>query len=76
MTLAIEALSLGVSFKNSCFSFSKSSPAKGDPLRRIRGELLWFPKPSNALHFGFSKRFRVAFQTETKYIYSCDPTLR
>src|SRR5438132_10184368 len=28
MTLAIEALSLGVSFKNSCFSFSKSSPAK------------------------------------------------
>src|SRR5229473_7537340 len=76
MTLAIEALSLGVSFKNSCFSLSKSSPAKGDPLRRIRGELLWFPKPSNALHFGFSKRFRVAFQTETKYIYSCDPTLR
>jgi hypothetical protein len=53
MTLAIEALSLGVSFKNSCFSFSKSSPAKDDPLRWIRGELLWFPKPSNALHFGF-----------------------
>ncbi len=55
MTLAIEALSLGVSFKNSCFSFSKSSPAKDDPLRRIPGELLWFPKPSNALHFGFSR---------------------
>lgn len=55
MTLAIEALSLGVSFKNSCFSFSKSSPAKDDPLRRIRGEVLRFPKPSNALHFGFSR---------------------
>jgi hypothetical protein len=45
MTLAIEALSLGVIFKNSCFSFSNSSPAKSDRLRKISGRLLWlFPE--------------------------------